>query len=103
VWVIIFDINIILHHTITSFHMSLHHTSYRIINKTVEKEKCFSQNRQWIMKQYVEAQSIPSADIMLHTKETFANNNIIQQLSHTRRDFFFAKHEKKGRCFFAEG
>jgi hypothetical protein len=55
VWVIIFDINIILHHTITSFRMTLHHTSYRISNKTMDKEKCFSQNMQWIMKQCAEA------------------------------------------------
>jgi hypothetical protein len=57
--------------------MALHHTLYRISNKTV-KEKCFSQNMQWIMKQCAEAQSIPLADIMLHTKETFVNNDIIQ-------------------------
>jgi hypothetical protein len=55
------------------------------------------------MKQCAEAQSIPSADIMLPTKEFFADNDIIQQLWHRRGDFFFAKHEKKGRCFFAEG
>ena len=38
-WVIIFDINIISHHTITSFRIALHHTSYRIGNKVVEGEE----------------------------------------------------------------
>jgi hypothetical protein len=55
------------------------------------------------MKQCAEAQTIPSADIILHTKEIFVDNDIIQQLWHRKGDFLFAKHEKKGMCFFAEG
>jgi hypothetical protein len=46
---------------------------------------------------------MPSADIIFHTKKIFINYNIIQQLWHRRGDSFFTKHEKKGRCFFAEG
>jgi hypothetical protein len=41
---LIFDINIILHHTITSFCITLHHASYRISNNFVKKEKCSSEN-----------------------------------------------------------
>jgi hypothetical protein len=55
------------------------------------------------MEQRAEAQSIPSADKILLTKEIFVDNDIIQKLWHRRCDLFFAKHEKKGRCFFAEG
>jgi hypothetical protein len=55
------------------------------------------------MEQCAEAQSIPSTDIILHTKEIFVDNDIIQKLWHRRGVFFFAKHEKKGMCFFAEG
>jgi hypothetical protein len=55
------------------------------------------------MEQRAEAQSIPSADKILHTKEIFVDNDIIQKLWHRRGDLFFAKHEKKERCFFAKG
>jgi hypothetical protein len=55
------------------------------------------------MEQRTEAQSIPSADIILHTKEIFVDNDIIHKLWHRMGDLFFAKHEKKGRCFFTEG
>jgi hypothetical protein len=46
------------------------------------------------MKERAIAQHIPSADILYYTKLTFINNDI-------REILFFAKHEKKGRCFFA--
>jgi hypothetical protein len=39
-----FGINIMLHHIIASFRIALHHTSCRISNKIVEKERCFFQN-----------------------------------------------------------
>ena len=55
------------------------------------------------MEQRAEAQGIPSADIILHIKEIIVDNDIIQKLWHRRCNFFFAKHEKKGRCFFVEG
>jgi hypothetical protein len=62
------------------------------------------------MKQCAEAQSIPSADIILHSKEIFVGNVIIQRPWQRIRysinkggNFFFAKYEKKGRCFYAEG
>jgi hypothetical protein len=38
VWVCVFDILIILHHIITSFHITLHHTSYCINNTKIEYE-----------------------------------------------------------------
>jgi hypothetical protein len=37
---------------------------------------------------------MPSADIFSHMKLFFVSSDI-------RRIFFFVKHEKKGRCFFA--
>jgi hypothetical protein len=53
------------------------------------------------MEQCAEAQSTPSADIITHTKKNFVDKSIIQQLWHGGSDSFFAKHEKKERCFFA--
>jgi hypothetical protein len=38
VWVCAIGIKIMLHHTITSFCIALHHTSYCIIKKIVERE-----------------------------------------------------------------
>jgi hypothetical protein len=38
VWVCVFDILIILHHIITSFHITLHHTSYCINDTRIEYE-----------------------------------------------------------------
>jgi hypothetical protein len=58
----------------------LHHTSYRISEKVVEKEKCSFENIYWIVKECAEAQSISSTDIFLHSKEIFVSNIIIQQL-----------------------
>ena len=78
-WVLIFDINIILHHIITSFRIALHHTSYRINKKIVQNEKCSSRNIRWIMKQCAEAQSISSPDIIVLSREIFITNVIIQQ------------------------
>jgi hypothetical protein len=37
---------------------------------------------------------MPSADIFLHRKRIFVGSDV-------RRILFFVKHEKKGRCFFA--
>jgi hypothetical protein len=37
--VCVFGIGIMLHHIIASFHIALHHTSYRIGNKVVEGEE----------------------------------------------------------------
>jgi hypothetical protein len=48
------------------------------------------------MKRNVTAQDMPSTDILYYTKLTFVNSGI-------RKILFFAKHEKKGRCFFAKG
>jgi hypothetical protein len=41
------------------------------------------------------SQHIFSTDITYYTKSTFVTTGI--------RKILFAKHEKKGRCFFAEG
>jgi hypothetical protein len=55
------------------------------------------------MEQRAEAQSIPSADKILHTKDIFVDNDIIQKMWQRSGDLSFAKHEKKERCFFAVG
>jgi hypothetical protein len=78
VWVFIFSINIILHHIITSYRIALHHTTYSINEEIVEKEKRSFDNIYWIMKERAEAQSIPSVDIFLHSREIFVSNIIIQ-------------------------
>jgi hypothetical protein len=61
------------------------------------------------MKQCAKVQSIPSTVITLHNREIFDSNVIIQQSLQSMRysnnrggKIFIAKHEKKGRCFFAE-
>jgi hypothetical protein len=106
VWVLIFDINIILHHIITSFRIALHHTSYRISKKIMQKEKSCSKNIQWIMKQCAEAQSIPSADTILHNREIFVSNVIIQQpwksmrYSINRGGNFSLRSMKRRECVF---
>jgi hypothetical protein len=48
------------------------------------------------MKEHTIAQDMPSTDIFMHKRLIFVSNDI-------RRIFFFVKHEKKGRCFFANG
>jgi hypothetical protein len=48
------------------------------------------------MKEHTIAQDMPSADIFLHMSRIFVSSDI-------RRIFFFMKHEKKERCFFASG
>jgi hypothetical protein len=48
------------------------------------------------MEKNVTAQEVPLADMLYYIKLTFVNRGIGKIL-------FFAKHEKKGRCFFAKG
>jgi hypothetical protein len=87
-----------LHHIIASFRISLHHTSYRIRQQNCEEGKILDE---W--NNILKHKRVPSAVVILHARKDFADNNIIQQLWHRWGDFFFVKHEKKGRCFFAEG
>jgi hypothetical protein len=47
------------------------------------------------MEKNVTTQDVPSTDILYYMKLTFVNNGI-------RKILFFAKHEKKERCFFAQ-
>jgi hypothetical protein len=48
------------------------------------------------MKECDVARHMPSTDILYYTELTFVDSGI-------RKILFFAKHEKKGRCFFAKG
>jgi hypothetical protein len=109
-WVLIFDINIILHHIIISFRITLHHTLYCINKKIVQKKKCSSGNIQWILKQCAEAQGIPSADTILHNREIFVSNVIIQQSWQSMRysinkggNFSLRSMKRREGVFFTEG
>jgi hypothetical protein len=91
----------IISHSIASYHHIISHNiaSYIILhqqNAVEKKGNCFFENTCRTMKECVVAQHIPSADILYYTKLTFINSGI-------RKILFFAKHEKKGRCFFAKG
>jgi hypothetical protein len=87
-------------HHFASYHHIISHSiaSYIILHqqKAVEKKGiCSFENTYRIMKECVVAQHKPSTDILYYTKLTFINSGI--------RKILFAKHEKKGRCFFAKG
>jgi hypothetical protein len=71
-----------LHHIIASFCITLHHTSYRINDKEFGYE---ANLRQYFVKQKC-----------AEARSKLWENNFIRHHS-------FTKHEKKGRCFFAEG
>ena len=95
-WVFNFDINIIMHHTIISYHIASHHTSFCISKKPWKRREIApSKNICRITKECAIAQHIPSADILNYTRPTFVNSGV--------RKTLFVKHEKKGRCFFAKG
>jgi hypothetical protein len=65
--------------------------------KAMEKKENYSfEDTYWIMKEYTVSQHMPLADIWYFTKLTYVNSGV-------REILFFAKHEKKGRCFFAKG
>jgi hypothetical protein len=87
-WVCVFGILIILHHITISFRITLHHTSYCIDGTRVEYEANLWQ--------------------MLHQNENLLRHEVsFGKYSFIRFSIegisFFMKHEKKGRCFFAEG
>jgi hypothetical protein len=92
----IFDINIISHHTIITCRIASHHTSSYIRKRLRRKKGNHSfTNTCRNAKERDMAQHIFSADITYYMKQTFVATGI--------RKILFAKHEKKGRCFFAEG
>jgi hypothetical protein len=85
VWVFTFSINIILHHTIISYRIASHHTSFCISKKAIEKKEiCSFENTCRILKECVVAQHKPSTDILCYTKLTFVNSGI-------RKIFFFPR------------
>jgi hypothetical protein len=103
VWVCVFGIRIILHHIITSFRITSHHTSYCINNTRIGYEadlrQMLHQNKKVLRHE------------VSFGKYSFINLVTRRDLSLQRMDiflykvwiFFFTKHEKKGRHFFAEG
>jgi hypothetical protein len=87
-------------HHFASYHHNISHSiaSYIILHqqKAVEKKgNCSFKNIYRIAKEYDMPQHISSVDIIYYTKPTFVNTGI--------RKILFAKHEKKGRCFFSKG
>jgi hypothetical protein len=108
VWVFIFGISIILHHTITSYRIPSHHTSFFINEKAAKQDKCSFENTCRVIREGAATQSIPSVNILSYRKRVLDNSNTMQQLwqkaqyQMVRRGIsFFMKHEKKGMCFFA--
>jgi hypothetical protein len=91
--VFIFGTNIILHHTIITYRIASHHTSSCIRKRLRRKKGDLSfTNTCRIAKECDMPQHIFSADITYYTKSTFITTGV--------RKILFAKHEKKGRCFF---
>jgi hypothetical protein len=78
-----------------AYHRIMHHfASLKSHGET--KKSCFFEKIGRIMKEHTKAQDMPSAYIFLHRELIFISSDI-------RRIFFFMKHEKNGRCFFASG
>jgi hypothetical protein len=84
--VCVFGITIILHHIIASFRLTLHHTSYHINDKKIGYEAN--------LRQYL------NENVLRH-EANFGKHNFMRLVIEGAS--FFMKHEKKGRCFFAEG
>jgi hypothetical protein len=91
-----FGTNYIPHHIIISYCIASHHISFCITKKMWRNKGsfCSLEKVDRIMKGNTKAQDIPSTDIFSHMKLIFVSSDI-------RIMFFFVKHEKKGRCFFA--
>jgi hypothetical protein len=95
VWFFTFGTNDIPHHTIISYCIASHHTSFCIAKKmTRNKGKLLSPKIDRIMKRNFTGQDMPSQDISYHIKLIFISSDI-------RRTLFFVKHEKKGSYFFS--
>jgi hypothetical protein len=102
-------------HHFASYHHVISHSiiPYIILHqlKAVEqKGNCSFENTCRIMKECVVTQDMPLTHIFLHKEGSFTSSITMQQPrknTHNRIDrgkiFFFVKHEKKGRCFFASG
>jgi hypothetical protein len=84
-WVCVFDILIILHHIITSFRITLHHTSYCIDGIRIEYEANL-----W--------QMLRQNENVLRHEVSFGKYSFI--ILAIEGISFFTKHEKKGRCFW---
>jgi hypothetical protein len=86
-------------HIIPSCHFAYHRIIQHFVslkNHGETKKSCFFEKVGRIMKERIKAHDMPSIDIFSHTGLIFVSSDI-------RRIFFFMKHEKKGRCFFASG
>jgi hypothetical protein len=86
--VCVFGIAIILHHVIISFHITLHQTSYRINDTKIGYEAKLQQ-------------ILCQNENVLRHEVNFGKYSFIRLAIEGAS--FFTKHEKKERCFFAEG
>jgi hypothetical protein len=84
VWVCVVGILIILHHIITSFRITLHHTSYCIKGTRIEYEA----NLRQMLRQ--------NENVLMH-EVSFGKYKFIRLVP--RRNLF-TKHEKEGKVFF---
>jgi hypothetical protein len=99
----VFGIFIILHHIITSFRITSHHSSYRINNTRVEYvvdlRRMLRKNKN-VLRHEVSFGEYSFISLVTKRRDPFLQSMDI----FTKHEFvFFTKHEKKGRCFFAEG
>jgi hypothetical protein len=85
--VCVFGIVVILHHVIISFHIALHHTSYRINGTKIGYEAKLRQ----ILRQ--------NENVLRH-EVNFGKYSFIRLAM--KGASFFTKHEKKGRCFLSK-
>jgi hypothetical protein len=102
VWVCVFGILIILHHIITSFRITSHHTSYRInvtelntklvFGKMLCPNKKGAEARSKLREIQFHQPGHKRGDLSLRSRDIFLYEAWI---------FFFMKHEKKGRCFIS--
>jgi hypothetical protein len=102
VWVCVLGISIILHHIITSFRIASHHTSYRINDTRIEHRvnlwRMLRKNEN-VLRHEVSFGNTTSLALSQRKGSPFAKHGYFYEAW----IFFFTKHEKKGRCFFAEG
>jgi hypothetical protein len=92
-----------LHHIITSFRITSHHTSYCINDTRIEYEanlrQMLCQNKK-VLRHEVSFGRYNFISLVTRTYLFLQSTDIFLYEAWI---FFFTKHEKKGRCFFAEG
>jgi hypothetical protein len=109
-WVFTIGISIILHHTIISYRIASYHTSFLHQQKRREEGKLILRKYMSDHERMCCSTRYAFGRYILHRRGIFVSSITTQQTWHNtqyqidrRGIFFFVKHEKKGRCFFASG